>query len=47
MSTIIFEDTLQCAICLFAEEEEDSAPAKVEEQRKMSQDNVHPTTGNG
>ncbi|XP_077712572.1 src kinase-associated phosphoprotein 2 isoform X4 [Canis aureus] len=27
------------------EEEEDSAPAKVEEQRKMSQDNVHPTTG--
>nr|XP_045721178.1 src kinase-associated phosphoprotein 2 [Mirounga angustirostris] len=27
------------------EEEEDSVPAKVEEQGKMSQDSVHPTTG--
>lgn len=32
--------------CLFTEEEEDGALIKVEEQRKMSQDSVHYTTGN-
>lgn len=36
-----------CPVCCsLAEEEEDSAPGKVEEQRKMSQDSAHHTTGN-
>ena len=35
-----------CHLSLFTEEEEENTPEKVEEQRKMSQDSVHPTTGN-
>lgn len=35
-----------CCVCrLFTEEEEDSSPGKADEQKKMSQDSAHHTTG--
>nr|XP_027788458.1 src kinase-associated phosphoprotein 2 [Marmota flaviventris] len=42
---VIPEEPLQCAVDFFTEEEEDNASVKMEEQRKMSQESVHHTSG--